>query len=65
MNFSPRMRGVAALLLCSVAATPFAASAQTAETTDTEERTSTLDTIGNIIVTGTKTQDPEESQGLA
>ncbi len=64
MNFSPRMRGVAALLLCSAAATPFAASAQTAETTDTEERTSTLDTIGNIIVTGTKTQDPENVQDV-
>ncbi|MEM7779526.1 MAG: TonB-dependent receptor [Pseudomonadota bacterium] len=61
-----RARGIAALLLCSAAATPFAAAAQTVEddAAETDERTSTLDSIGNIVVTGTKTQDPEDVQDV-
>ena len=60
-----------ALLLCSCAATPFAAFAQTSQaetdvtTEDAEQdRDSALDTIGNIVVTGTKTQDPEDVQDV-
>ncbi|MCK0129542.1 TonB-dependent receptor [Erythrobacter sp. F6033] len=56
----------AALLLCTAAAFPVAAQAQdTAETDEetTEER-GTLANIGNIIVTGTKTQNPEDVQDV-
>ncbi|MEM7666501.1 MAG: TonB-dependent receptor [Pseudomonadota bacterium] len=67
-------RSSAALLLCSCAATPFAAYAQDADAQDAdsgvaedaqEERTSSLDMMGEIIVTGTKTQDPENVQDVA
>lgn len=66
MTIQTRARGLAALLLCSAAATPFAAAAQSVDgnDTDTEERTSSLDAIGNIVVTGTKTQDPENVQDV-
>ncbi len=55
-----------ALLLCTSAAIPFAAHAQTADAAPEaeQERTSSLDTIGNIIVTGTKTQNPEDVQDV-
>ena len=58
--------GTLALLLCSAAATPFAAQAQDANETpsDPEERTSRLDTLNEILVTGTKTQDPENVQDI-
>ena len=65
-------RPLAAVLLCSPATLPFAAHAQTvtddsdaAQDTAPGARTSSLDTIGNIIVTGTKTQDPEDVQDVA
>lgn len=59
--------GKLALLLCSAAATPIAAQAQEADETPPGEadRASALDTIGNIIVTGTKTRDPENVQDVA
>jgi len=63
MNIPAPSRSFAALLLCSCAATPFAAHAQDAAPAE-EERTSTLDTIGTIIVTGTKTQNPEDVQDV-
>ncbi|GMN03479.1 TonB-dependent receptor [Erythrobacter sp. MTPC3] len=58
-----------ALLLSTTAAFPFAAHAQDADDTETAEeapqkRTGALDTIGNIIVTGTKTQNPEDVQDV-
>ena len=65
-------RPLAAVLLCSAATLPFAAHAQTvtddsdaAQDTAPGARTSSLDAIGNIIVTGTKTQDPEDVQDVA
>ncbi|WP_299196219.1 TonB-dependent receptor [uncultured Erythrobacter sp.] len=66
MNFRTPSQRLAALLLCSVAATPFAAHAQATDgdVEDTEERTGTLDSIGTIVVTGTKTQDPEDVQDV-
>ncbi|MEM9502072.1 MAG: TonB-dependent receptor [Pseudomonadota bacterium] len=59
-----------ALLLCSCAATPFAAYAQDTAESDVvedaqEERQSALDSFGEIVVTGTKTQDPEDVQDVA
>lgn len=64
---APRILG--ALLLSSVAATPFAAYAQdtgedVADDGADEER-GALGSFGNIIVTGTKTQDPENVQDVA
>ncbi len=66
MNIRTLSRRFGAILLCSSAAVPFAAQAQTAQTQPPAEegRTSTLDTIGNIIVTGTKTQNPEDVQDV-
>jgi iron complex outermembrane receptor protein len=66
---APRLFG--ALLLCSCAATPFAAYAQDTNDDDGEvadedgeaERGS-LANFGNIIVTGTKTQNPEDVQDI-
>ena len=66
-----------ALLLASCALTPFAAhaqdmsdddAAQDAEAQSAEaperKRASSLDSIGNIVVTGTKTRDPENVQDV-
>ncbi len=64
MKFRTPSRHLAALLLCSCAATPFAAHAQSSEDADPQTRTSSLDAIGNIVVTGTKTQDPEDVQDV-
>jgi len=64
MNLRTPSKRLASLLLCSVAATPFAAHAQTAEADETEERGGALDAIGSIVVTGTKTQDPEDVQDV-
>ncbi|MEP3422352.1 MAG: TonB-dependent receptor [Erythrobacter sp.] len=67
MNIPAPSRQFAAVLLCSCALTPFAAHAQDTASNETpaqEERTSTLDTIGNIVVTGTKTQNPEDVQDV-
>lgn len=58
-------RGVALLLASCALATPLAAHAQgTVTSEDEEQRTSALDNVGNIIVTGTKTQDPENVQDV-
>ncbi len=70
MNIRTPSRRFAAVLLCSSAAFPFAAQAQTTNADDTateeaaQERTGTLETIGNIVVTGTKTQNPEDVQDV-
>lgn len=61
---SPLRLGKIALLLGTAALTPFAASAQDAEEPAQEERASTLDTINEILVTGTKTRDPENVQDI-
>ncbi|KEO85577.1 TonB-dependent receptor [Erythrobacter sp. JL475] len=71
MNIRTPARTLTALLLCSCAATPFAALAQTtqdetvADDAQPQERASALDTIGNIVVTGTKTRDAEDVQDVA
>ncbi|KWV91585.1 TonB-dependent receptor [Erythrobacter sp. YT30] len=68
MTLRSASRRALALLLCSCAANPFAAHAQDANPAANEdgqeERGSALDTIGNIIVTGTKTQNPEDVQDI-
>lgn len=61
---SPLRLGKLTLLASAAALTPFAASAQDAEEPATEERTSTLDSINEILVTGTKTRDPENVQNV-
>jgi iron complex outermembrane receptor protein len=61
---SPLRLGKLALLLGTAALTPFAAAAQDSETPATEERTSTLDAINEILVTGTKTRDAENVQDV-
>jgi iron complex outermembrane receptor protein len=53
-----------ALLLGTAVLAPFAASAQDAEVPVQEERASTLDSINEILVTGTKTRDPENVQDI-
>ena len=53
-----------ALLLGTAVLAPFAASAQDAEEPVQEERASTLDSINEILVTGTKTRDPENVQDI-
>ncbi|MBA4081234.1 MAG: hypothetical protein C0496_08215, partial [Erythrobacter sp.] len=67
---SPRLRplrlGKIALLLGTAALTPAAAFAQDAEAPPAEEeRTSSLDAINEILVTGTKTRDAENVQDVA
>ena len=58
-----------ALLLSTCVAAPFAAHAQETDPAVTEdaqeERTSALDAFGEIVVTGTKTQDAEDVQDVA
>lgn len=61
---SPLRLGKIALLLGTAALTPFAASAQDADAPDSEERASTLDSINEILVTGTKTRDAENVQDI-
>ena len=61
---SPLRLGKLALLLGTAAFTPFAAAAQDSETPASEERTSTLDSINEILVTGTKTRDAENVQDI-
>jgi iron complex outermembrane receptor protein len=61
---SPLRLGKIALLLGTAALTPFAASAQDAEDSAQEESTSTLDSINEILVTGTKTKDAENVQDI-
>jgi iron complex outermembrane receptor protein len=57
--------GKIALLLGTAALAPFAAAAQDAEAPAAEERTSSLDAINEILVTGTKTKDAENVQDVA
>ena len=61
---SPLRLGKLALLLGTAAFTPFAAAAQDSEEPIAEERTSTLDSINEILVTGTKTRDAENVQDI-
>jgi iron complex outermembrane receptor protein len=61
---SPLRLGKLALLLGTAALTPFAAAAQDSEEPVSEERTSTLDSINEILVTGTKTRDAENVQDI-
>ena len=61
----PFRLGKIALLLGTASFTPFAASAQDAEAPAAEERTSSLDAINEILVTGTKTRDAENVQDVA
>jgi len=66
---SPLRLGKLALLLGTAALTPFAAAAQdseepVSEEPASEERASTLDSINEILVTGTKTRDPENVQDV-
>ena len=66
---SPLRLGKIALLLGTAAFAPFAAAAQDADASaapePVEARTSTIDTINEILVTGTKTRDPENVQDVA
>ncbi|MEN9315034.1 MAG: hypothetical protein RIS35_1427, partial [Pseudomonadota bacterium] len=61
---SPLRLGKIALLLGTAALTPVAAYAQDSEAPGAEERTSTLDAINEILVTGTKTRDAENVQDV-
>ncbi|WP_296719362.1 TonB-dependent receptor [Erythrobacter sp.] len=57
--------GKIALMLGTAALTPFAANAQDAEDEAPQEaRASSLDTMNEILVTGTKTRDPENVQDV-
>ncbi|MEE4318005.1 MAG: TonB-dependent receptor [Erythrobacter sp.] len=57
--------GKTALLLSAAALAPYAASAQDVETDDQpQQRASAIDTINEILVTGTKTRDPENVQDI-
>jgi iron complex outermembrane recepter protein len=65
MNIRIASRRVIALALCSTAVVPIAAQAQSTDTAEpAQERGSVLDTIGDIIVTGTKTKNPENVQDV-
>lgn len=59
-----RRLGRLALLASTAALIPVAAQAQEAEAGASEERTSTLDSITEILVTGTKTRDAENVQDV-
>ncbi len=61
---SPLRLGKLALLASAAALTPFAASAQDADEPIADQRTSTLDGINEILVTGTKTRDAENVQDV-
>jgi len=64
-SLSGRLRlGKLALLASAAALTPVAALAQDAEEAAPQERTSTLDAINEILVTGTKTKDAENVQDV-
>ena len=64
MNTPANLRRTLALALATTAFIPVAAHAQDAGSDTAQERTSTLDTIGDIIVTGTKTKNPENVQDV-
>jgi iron complex outermembrane receptor protein len=61
---SPLRLGKLALLISAAALTPYAAAAQDAEEPAQEEAANTLDTINEILVTGTKTKDAENVQDV-
>ena len=61
---SPLRLGKIALLAGTAAFTPVAALAQDADAPVAEERTSTLDSLNEILVTGTKTKDAENVQDI-
>ena len=62
---SPLRLGKIALLLSAATLAPFAASAQDVEDDSQDaQRTSSIDTINEILVTGTKTRDPENVQDV-
>ncbi|AOL93573.1 TonB-dependent receptor [Porphyrobacter sp. LM 6] len=61
---SPLRLGKLALLISAAALTPYAAAAQDAEVPAQEEAANTLDTINEILVTGTKTKDAENVQDV-
>ena len=61
---SPLRLGKLALMLGTAALTPVAAAAQDSEEPASEERTSTLDAINEILVTGTKKKDAENVQDI-
>ncbi|MFM7403127.1 MAG: TonB-dependent receptor [Erythrobacter sp.] len=64
-SLSGRMRfGKLALLISAAALTPAAALAQDADAPAEDEPTSTLDSINEILVTGTKTRDAENVQDV-
>jgi iron complex outermembrane receptor protein len=65
MILSHAMRRIVVLALCSTAIIPVAVQAQDADTDTTQDRASALDNISNIIVTGTKTKNPENVQDVA
>lgn len=56
--------GKLALLMSTAAMAPVAAHAQDAQEPSQEETASALDTVTEILVTGTKTQDPENVQDI-
>ncbi|MFY8047934.1 MAG: TonB-dependent receptor [Erythrobacter sp.] len=64
MNTSLAIRRIAAIALCTTAVIPVAAQAQDAAEEAPAARTSTLDTINEILVTGTKTKDAENVQDV-
>lgn len=61
---SPLRLGKIALLAGTAAFTPVAALAQDAEAPVAEERANTLDSLNEILVTGTKTKDAENVQDI-
>lgn len=64
MNTPAYRRRTLALALATTAFIPVAAHAQSTDQETAPERTSVLDTIGDIIVTGTKTKNPENVQDV-
>jgi len=64
MKTPTAIRRSLALLLCTAVFTPFAAAAQEVDSDTEEQRTNTLDSISEILVTGTKTRNPENVQDI-
>jgi iron complex outermembrane recepter protein len=64
MKTPSAIRRSLALLLCTAAFTPFAVSAQDVDSDSDEQRANTLDSISEILVTGTKTRNPENVQDI-
>lgn len=64
MNTPANWRRTLALALATTAFIPVAAQAQTADQETAPERASALDSFNDIIVTGTKTKNPENVQDV-